>query len=278
MLLPGHVVLRALRPRRPARGRAPGGRPDRIPAARRTSACAATTSSSPRSRTSSSASAASACGASTCRLAFDPAVLDRLQAPDRRRPLDVRRQRRPARARRGSGAAGARGGRAAARGLRLRRRAARPGLGARPPHTAARRGASTCTGCSRSRASSLNRHIDCRRGQRQQHAPLRGDRRRRAAASPRTRRTCASSSSRARRSSRTTAPTTWWRRRDAARDDGERAPIAAAGQARTLREHTYERRMRELARLARGARSDAEALADRDRRRPVEVDARACRA
>ena len=109
--------------------------------------------------------------------------------------------------------------------------------------TAARRGASTCTAFSRS-SRIVAQPAHRRRGRScEQHAALRGDRRRLAARSPTRSRTSPSSSSPGRE------VVTYARRGRARRaacahylaHEDERRAIAAAGQARTLRDHTYAR-------------------------------------
>ena len=152
--LPGHVLLRAFGPRRAACGRAPRRRPDRIPAARRR----ARARLRPRPHVVSALRRALprpwACRASTCRLAFHPGG-----------PRSARRGSGAARARSRSSAASTRActprGRRCWSAWRARCRwrcsATAPSSSRRrrrsPPRTAARRGAWTCTGCSRSRAS-----------------------------------------------------------------------------------------------------------------------------
>ncbi len=92
-----------------------------------------------------------------------------------------------------------------------------------------------------------------RRGLRQQHAPVREHRRRGACSSPRRRPTCTSSSSRAQEVVTYGSEDELVARVEhlLAHEDEQRA-IAAAGQARTLRDHTYRRRIGELADMLRG--------------------------
>ena len=207
----------------------------------------------------------SASTASTCRSRFDERVLDRLReagidpAPAAERPhAAVVRRRRWTRActRRGTALLERLAARGADRGLGLRRatscRAARRCSRA----TAARRGGSTCTRVLRARrASSLNRHIEAAEGYANnmrlfettgvgallvtEAAPNLAD-----LFEPGDAR---SSPTRARTTSSTKIE-------HYLEHEDERAAIAAAGQARTLREHTYARR---IARAGRDARERA---------------------